>query len=326
MIQQRSSFAPSLAVYAAGAGHDRVADRHRCLAHRGELDRLAPAALVGTEVYLELFTIIADRRAADVFRFVGKMMDEGYDLAEFYRGLADFLRAMLIIRLGGGEAEGIPQHLQPTVADTASRFAAGDLLRMLAQVAELDADGRFRKSGEQRILIELLLLRFSFLDRTVEIEDVLRALGGGAPRDGDAGAGRTPPNPPSGRAAVRESAAPPAPSVEPRAISHAVTRSRTTVSPSSICTPRPTRRTRRARSGRRVRDATCSDRVRAGRGQPLCGLRPRRLDRPRGRQRSDRRSRRCHHRRRCGRIGQQSGHGCPAGAGAAGEAGHPTAE
>src|SRR5688500_3418160 len=135
--------------------------------------------LVGTEVYLDLFAIVAERRAADVFRFVNRMLDEGYDLAEFYRGLADFLRAMLIIRLGGGEAEGIPQHLQPTVAETASRFAAGDLLRMLAPVAELDADGRFRKSGEQRSLIELLLLRFAYLESTVSLDDVLAAMGGG---------------------------------------------------------------------------------------------------------------------------------------------------
>ncbi|HEX2207165.1 MAG TPA: DNA polymerase III subunit gamma/tau, partial [Longimicrobium sp.] len=156
--------------------------------------------LVGTEVYLDLFGIIAERRPADVFRFVARMLDEGYDLAEFYRGLADFLRAMLITRLGGGEAEGIPQHLQPAVADAASRFASGDLLRMLAQVAELDADGRFRKSGEQRILIELLLLRFAYLESTVSLEDVLSAMGGGnggsgggpgeggAPRGNDAGA------------------------------------------------------------------------------------------------------------------------------------------
>ncbi|HEY0019418.1 MAG TPA: DNA polymerase III subunit gamma/tau [Longimicrobium sp.] len=150
--------------------------------------------LVGTEVYLDLFRIIADRRPADVFRFVGRMLDEGYDLAEFYRGLADFLRAILIIRLGGGEAEGIPQHLQPVVAETAARFAAGDLLRMLAQVAELDADGRFRKSGEQRILIELLLLRFAYLESTVSLEDVLSAIGGGGGSgsggSGDGGAPR----------------------------------------------------------------------------------------------------------------------------------------
>ncbi|HEX8359189.1 MAG TPA: DNA polymerase III subunit gamma/tau, partial [Longimicrobium sp.] len=139
--------------------------------------------LVGTEVYLELFGIVAERRAADVFRFVGRMMDEGYDLAEFYRGLADFLRALLITRLGGGEAESVPQYQRAAVAEAASRFSPGDLLRMLSQVAELDADGRFRKSGEQRILIELLLLRFAYLESTVVLDDVL-ALLGGAPAGG----------------------------------------------------------------------------------------------------------------------------------------------
>ncbi|WP_420130324.1 DNA polymerase III subunit gamma/tau [Longimicrobium sp.] len=184
--------------------------------------------LVGTEVYLDLFGIIAGRRAADVFRFVNRMLDEGYDLAEFYRGLADFLRAMLIIRLGGGEAEGIPQHLQPTVADTASRFAPGDLLRMLAQVAELDADGRFRKSGEQRILIELLLLRFAYLESTVSLEDVLSAMGGngGAGRGGSEDGGAPRGNVPGGRPASPDArpgrltepapqAAPSAPSSQP---------------------------------------------------------------------------------------------------------------
>ncbi|HYH83322.1 MAG TPA: DNA polymerase III subunit gamma/tau, partial [Longimicrobium sp.] len=135
--------------------------------------------LVGTEVYLELFGIISGRRQADVFRFVGRMLDDGYDLTEFYRGLADFIRALLIVRLGGGDPESVPQHLREAVAETAGRFAPGDLLRMLAQVAELDADGRFRKSGEQRILIELLLLRFAYLESTVSLEDVLAALGGG---------------------------------------------------------------------------------------------------------------------------------------------------
>jgi DNA polymerase III subunit gamma/tau len=143
--------------------------------------------LVGTEVYLSLFRIVAERDAAEVFRFVGRMMDDGYDLTEFYRGLTDFIRALLIQRLGGGEAEGIPQHLGEAFAATAERFAPGDLLRMLAQVAELDADGRFRKSGEQRILIELLLLRFAYLESTVALEDVLAAIGGGPPGNGEGG-------------------------------------------------------------------------------------------------------------------------------------------
>jgi DNA polymerase III subunit gamma/tau len=183
--------------------------------------------LVGAEVYLELFDVIAERRHADVFRFVGRLMDDGYDLAEFYRGLADFLRALLIIRLDGGEPEALRADLLPAVQAAAVRFAPGDLLRMLSQVAELDADGRFRKSGEQRILIELLLLRFAFLESTVRLEDVLAAMGGGrgGGPEGNAPGGRPPaPEPRAGRVAESPAATAPAPPPStpgPKSESHA---------------------------------------------------------------------------------------------------------
>jgi DNA polymerase-3 subunit gamma/tau len=36
----------------------------------------------------------------------------------------------------------------------------------------------FRKSGQQQLLIEMLLIRMALLDRTVALEDLLRGLGG----------------------------------------------------------------------------------------------------------------------------------------------------
>ncbi len=171
--------------------------------------------LVGDELYLELAEIVAERRHADVFRFVSRLLGDGYDLAEFYRGLADFLRALLMIRLAGSEAAEVRPDLLAGYVESAERFDSGDLLRMLSQVAELDADGRFRKSGQQQILIELLLLRFSYLDRTVSLEEVLGALGGRGEelrsegRDGPANPGR-------GRPAASEApSAPPAPRAAP---------------------------------------------------------------------------------------------------------------
>jgi DNA polymerase-3 subunit gamma/tau len=107
-------------------------------------------------------------------------MDQGYDLAEFYRGLADALRSLLVTRLDGVEAAGMREDLRDAFAGAAEQFAAGDLLRMLAQTGEVDTDGRFRKSGQQRLLLELLLLRFSYLESTVTLEAVLAALGGGS--------------------------------------------------------------------------------------------------------------------------------------------------
>src|SRR5690606_25060074 len=144
------------------------------------------------ELYLELFRLIAERRHAGVFHFVARLVDEGYDFADFYRGLADALRALLVCRLEGEAAADVREDLRPAFAEVAAHFSVGDLLRMLAQVAELDTEGRFRKSGNPRIQLEALLLRFAHLDRTVELEEVLRAAAGDAdaaalPQRGPAG-------------------------------------------------------------------------------------------------------------------------------------------
>ncbi len=192
--------------------------------------------LVGSELYLELFDVIAERRHADVFRFVARLLEEGYDFTEFYRGLADFIRALLIVKLEGADAAEVRDDLRGVMAARAGEFAAGDLLRMLAQVAELDADGRFRKSGEQRILIELLLLRFAYLERTVTLEEVLAAVAGNGgasaapPGNGSGGRAaaeappvrRNPVAPPSAQAAPSappsQRPAPPAPRPSPAAV------------------------------------------------------------------------------------------------------------
>lgn len=158
--------------------------------------------LVEEELYLELAGIIAERRQEAVFGFVADLMARGYDLAEFFRGLTDFLRALLIHRLGG-DASGVRPDLAADYVAASARFETGDLLRMLSQVAELDADGNFRKSGQQQVLIELLLLRFAFLDRTIALEEVIGLLGGDGAREG-----RTPP--------IGGSSAPVAPSTVPK--------------------------------------------------------------------------------------------------------------
>lgn len=142
--------------------------------------------LVGEEAYLELLGIIASRDHAGIFRFTEYLLDEGYDLAEFYRGLADTLRTLLIVKLDGAENAEVREDLVPLYLERANAFVVGDLIRMLAQVAEFDTDGRFRKSSNPRILLEALLLRFVHLDRTLEIEELIRAAsagsGGGPPR------------------------------------------------------------------------------------------------------------------------------------------------
>ena len=136
--------------------------------------------LVPEDEFLALLDIVLDRRAGDVFPFVGRLADAGIDFSLFLSGLADMVRAQLATLLGG-EVPDLPERVKATLDERRSRWSAADLLRMLSAIGELEP--RFRKSGQQRLLLETLLVRFALLDRTIEIEDLLRGLNGegGAP-------------------------------------------------------------------------------------------------------------------------------------------------
>jgi len=135
--------------------------------------------VVAEERYLELFDLVAERRHGAVFDFVEGLIDEGHDLVEFYHGLAEKLRLLLRTSLDPGFAPGsMTSELREAFARRAAAFAPGDLVRMLAMSSSLESDGSLRRTGRPRVLVEMLLLRMSYLDRTVELEEVIRALGG----------------------------------------------------------------------------------------------------------------------------------------------------
>src|SRR2546422_11705242 len=56
-----------------------------------------------------------------------------------------------------------------------SPLPAPDLVRLLAVLSELEP--QLRSSGNARLAVELLLLRWAMMSRTVELEAVIRALG-----------------------------------------------------------------------------------------------------------------------------------------------------
>ena len=152
--------------------------------------------LIGDELYLEMFEIVADRRHAEVFRFVDRMYDDGFDIAEFQRGLADAVRTLMIAKLEGMASVDVREDLSDRYEAVAGRFAIGDLLRILSQIVELDTEGRLRKSANPRIMLEALLLRFAHLSNTLELEAVLAGESVGAWERGSAG-----PPPPKAREA-----------------------------------------------------------------------------------------------------------------------------
>ncbi len=135
-------------------------------------DRVRTAlGLVPEEEFIALLDVIADRRAGDVFTRVQALADGGVDFAQVLSGLADVLRATLALVLGGTPPE-ISETLRQALDSRIGRFTAPDVLRMLHALLEIEP--QFRKSGQPQLLLESLLVRFALLDRTVDLEEVLR--------------------------------------------------------------------------------------------------------------------------------------------------------
>jgi DNA polymerase III subunit gamma/tau len=159
--------------------------------------------VVEEQRFLELFDLLASRDRDGLFRLVETLLEEGYDLVEFYHGLMDSLRTLLRLRVGG-DVESLAEERKEEWAARAEAFEAADLLRMLGMASELETGGSLRRTTQPRVLLELLLLRFSYLDRTLEVESLLRAVGGE----------KLPPPGPGGTSSPA-SPARPAPSPEP---------------------------------------------------------------------------------------------------------------
>ena len=131
--------------------------------------------LVPEDEFIAILDIISGHRAGDVFAAVNKLADAGVDFGVFLSGFADMLRAQLTVVLNG-KAEGVSVSAATALKERRELFAAGDLLRMISAVNALEPT--FRKSGQQQLLIEMLLIRMALLDRTVALEDLLKGLGG----------------------------------------------------------------------------------------------------------------------------------------------------
>ena len=148
--------------------------------------------LVAEDEFVALLDLVAERRAGDVFGTVGRLVELGVDMGQFLAGLGDMLRAQLAVTLGSSKVFVSPAALSALI-ERKDRISTGDLLRMLHAVTELEPN--FRKSSQQQLLLETMLVRFALIDRTVDLESVLREMGGGGGTSGSGGGGGSAPRP-----------------------------------------------------------------------------------------------------------------------------------
>jgi DNA polymerase-3 subunit gamma/tau len=187
-----------IARHADGGMRDALSILDQCLSF-GE-GTVTPArvrevlGLVGDELYAEMLELVAGRIPAGVFPLVDRLMDAGADLVEFMGGAGEALRALLQLQLGS-MPEGHTEALRQALEHYRDRLQPGDVLRMLKLLTESEA--AVRRSGNPRLVVETLLLRWAMMDRMVDLAEVLSA----GQRGG--GGGQPPAAPASGAPAAR---------------------------------------------------------------------------------------------------------------------------
>jgi len=165
--------------------------------------------LIPDELYSEMLRAIAERDAAAIFPLVERLLEAGADLGEFVNGAGETLRALMLVGVGG-QPEGLTEGLLAVVREYAPQLPPADVVRLLTILAE--SEERLSRSANQRILVEVLLLRWAMLDRTVELSEVIDALKGdgltGRRADGPSSSS-APANRPTARSPDSPSARPP---------------------------------------------------------------------------------------------------------------------
>src|SRR5687767_1400586 len=143
--------------------------------------------LIPDELYGEMLRAIAERDPGAIFPLVERLLEAGADLSEFVNGAAETLRAIMVVGVGG-QPEGLTEGLAAVVREYAPQLPPADIIRLLTILSE--SEERLSRSANTRLLVEVLLLRWAMLDRTVELSEVIDALQGKG--DGGRGTGSAP--------------------------------------------------------------------------------------------------------------------------------------
>jgi DNA polymerase-3 subunit gamma/tau len=126
--------------------------------------------LIPDESYGAVLDAVVARSPAAIFPIVETLLAAGADLVEFMNGLAELLRALLMSETGI-EPEGLTGVQRDAIARARTRLTPADGIRMLGLLTQ--AETSIRRSANPRLVVETLLLRWTVMDRTIDLEEVL---------------------------------------------------------------------------------------------------------------------------------------------------------
>jgi DNA polymerase-3 subunit gamma/tau len=176
------SEAALLAIARAGEGSMRDAESafDQVISFSGleikDEDVSAALGLVDLETLNNTLRAVADQDAGQVLRIIDEVVTRGYDLRTFCRELIVHIRALLVVKVAGFDAELVqmPSSEGESLARLADAFSEQDLVRFFSILSKTEQD--IRTTSQPRFHLEIGLMKLVYSRRLYQLEDALRQL------------------------------------------------------------------------------------------------------------------------------------------------------
>ena len=128
--------------------------------------------VVDVELYFEATRYIAQREAGPMLSLTERIMSDGHDVREFFSGLAEHVRNLLIsVTLGTDALIDVSKRLRTRYVEAAEEFTETVLLRILMVIDETQS--RLPTSTSPRLAVELAMVKMVRLGDSVDLSDAL---------------------------------------------------------------------------------------------------------------------------------------------------------
>ncbi len=143
-------------------------------ARQGRIDLdvvLAVFGMVHNEIYLGILASVINKDAKEMLELLRVILDKGYDIQDFIAGLMDFIRNLLLLKIGLQVPE-IPTSLLPSYQEIAQKLSENDLLYIISYLIKTKQD---LKSSDNPILIaEMSFIKLSRMASRQSIDAIIQ--------------------------------------------------------------------------------------------------------------------------------------------------------
>jgi DNA polymerase-3 subunit gamma/tau len=131
--------------------------------------------IVEQEIFFEITDNILKKNLKEGLRLSQKIILEGYDFEEFFNGLIEHFRNLLVAKItNSSELIETSENYKNRYIKTASNFTEDDILRLISIATTVEAS--IKRSQLSTTVIETALMKMFRIDRSVDIEDLIRKI------------------------------------------------------------------------------------------------------------------------------------------------------